>query len=70
MQSFNLFFRDDYEVSCPELDRLVELATQVEGVYGSRITGGGFGGCSVTLLKSSAVEKAIKHMKVRLFRSN
>ena len=58
--------RDDYEVSCPELDRLVEFATQVDGVYGSRITGGGFGGCSVTLLKSAAVEKAITHMKVRV----
>lgn len=39
----------DYEVSCPELDTLVDLAMEVEGVYGSRLTGGGFGGCTVTL---------------------
>ena len=45
----------DYEVSCVELDLLVKLALQVPGVYGSRITGGGFGGCSVTLVKRSAV---------------
>ncbi|CAM9994312.1 unnamed protein product, partial [Laminaria digitata] len=40
---------EDYEVSCPELDILVELAMEVEGVFGSRMTGGGFGGCTVTL---------------------
>lgn len=40
---------DDYEVSCPELDRLQTLAMEVDGVYGSRMTGGGFGGCTVTL---------------------
>lgn len=42
--------RDDYEVSCSEIDNLVELALQVDGVLGSRITGGGFGGCTVTLV--------------------
>jgi galactokinase len=46
--------RDDYEVSCEELDALVEIAKGVEGVYGARMTGGGFGGCTVTLLKSSS----------------
>lgn len=43
--------RKDYEVSCPELDVLVELAMEVEGVFGSRLTGGGFGGCTVTLVE-------------------
>ena len=47
---------DDYEVSCQELDLLVEIASSCEGVYGSRMTGGGFGGCTVTLVRSAAVE--------------
>jgi len=42
--------RDDYEVSCPELDSLVEIAANTEGVYGARMTGGGFGGCTINLL--------------------
>lgn len=58
VQSHNSL-RDDYEVSCPEIDTLVDLATGIGlegGVYGSRITGGGFGGCTVTLAKTAAVE--------------
>ena len=47
----------DYEVSCEELDYLVDTATQMPGVYGSRMTGGGFGGCTVNLVKPEAVEK-------------
>jgi galactokinase len=47
--------RDDYEVSCTELDVLVDAALAIPGVYGSRMTGGGFGGCTVTLLDQSAV---------------
>ncbi|NXC22713.1 GALK1 Galactokinase, partial [Corythaeola cristata] len=50
--------RDDYEVSCPELDELVAAALEVHGVYGSRMTGGGFGGCTVTLLEAAAAEQA------------
>lgn len=48
--------RDDYEVSCPELDFLVETALRVPGVLGSRMTGGGFGGCTVSLMRTDAVE--------------
>ncbi len=44
--------RDDYEVSCGELDVMVELASQLEGVYGARMTGGGFGGCTVNLVRA------------------
>ncbi|CAF1142914.1 unnamed protein product [Rotaria sordida] len=55
--------RDDFEVSCEELDQLVELARSVDGVYGSRMTGGGFGGCTVTLVKKSSVEKCIDTIK-------
>lgn len=44
--------RDDYEVSCRELDTLVELASRLAGVYGARMTGGGFGGCTVNLVRA------------------
>jgi galactokinase len=48
--------RDDYEVSCKELDLLVELASSISGVYGARMTGGGFGGCTVNLVSSDSAE--------------
>jgi galactokinase len=48
--------RDDYEVSGPELDLLVRIARGVRGVLGSRLTGAGFGGCTVTLARPDAVE--------------
>ncbi|MGD0773227.1 MAG: galactokinase [Candidatus Solibacter sp.] len=46
--------RDDYEVSCAELDFLADAALAIDGVYGSRMTGGGFGGCTVTLMRAEA----------------
>jgi len=49
--------RDQYEVSCPELDWLVKRAWETEGVYGSRMTGAGFGGCTVTLIEEKAIPK-------------
>jgi galactokinase len=48
--------RDDYEVSTPELDFLVEEAMKIKGVYGSRMTGGGFGGCTVSLVQPRHVD--------------
>lgn len=54
--------RDDFEVSCSELDQLVDAAVEVPGVFGSRMTGGGFGGCTVTLLKQESVQSCIDHM--------
>ncbi|HEX8354898.1 MAG TPA: galactokinase [Pyrinomonadaceae bacterium] len=48
--------RDDYEVSCRELDALVEIAEGVDGVLGARMTGGGFGGCTVNLVRRDAVD--------------
>ncbi|GFR57995.1 galactokinase-like [Elysia marginata] len=56
--------RDDYEVSCKELDQLVEFAMQKkgDGVYGSRMTGGGFGGCTVTLVERRNVQKVIEYI--------
>ncbi len=47
--------RDDFEVSCEELDTLVEIAQSTDGVFGARMTGGGFGGCAVALARSDAV---------------
>jgi len=49
--------RDDYEVSCAELDLMVDLARKVDGVYGSRMTGGGFGGCTVSLVRGEKVDE-------------
>ena len=49
--------RDDYEVSCKGLDLMVEIAQSVEGVYGARMTGGGFGGCTVNLVADTRVEE-------------
>ena len=49
--------RDDYEVSCLELDTLVDLAASVPGVLGARMMGGGFGGCTVNLVRDEALER-------------
>lgn len=57
--------RDLYEVSCRELDELVAAAMEVEGVFGSRMTGGGFGGCTVTLLQAHVIERTILHIQVK-----
>jgi len=48
--------KDDYEVSCPELDIMVEVALSLPGAYGSRMTGAGFGGCTVSLVEEAAAE--------------
>jgi len=53
----------DYEVSCEEIDILVELAQSYPGVYGSRLTGGGFGGCTVTLVDKTDVEGLCHYLK-------
>jgi len=54
--------RDDYEVSCEELDVLVEAARQVPGVYGGRMMGGGFGGCTINLVAPDQVENFIQQV--------
>ena len=59
--------RDDYDVSCGELEQLVSLATQdKEGVFGSRMTGGGFGGCTVTLLRKDVIAATQQRIEVRV----
>jgi hypothetical protein len=54
--------RDLYEVSCPELDWLVKRAWETDGVYGSRLTGAGFGGCTVTLIEEDAIPAYQEHI--------
>lgn len=56
MNESHISLRDDYDVSCPEIDVLVDAAWTVPGVLGSRITGGGFGGCTVSIVKDEAIE--------------
>lgn len=57
MNQSHASLRDNYEVSCRELDVMVELARGTEGVYGARMTGGGFGGCTVSLVETKAVDR-------------
>lgn len=57
MNASHVSLRDDYAVSCDEIDVLVEEAWKIDGVVGSRITGGGFGGCTVSIVKNDAVEE-------------
>jgi len=56
MNQSHASLRDDYEVSCRELDLMVALASRADGVCGARMTGGGFGGCTVNLVRSDSVE--------------
>ncbi len=56
MESSHNSLRDDFEVSCKELDLMVEFALNTEGVYGARMTGGGFGGCTINLVDSISIE--------------
>jgi galactokinase len=55
LQDSHCSLRDDYEVSCRELDLMVEIASAQPGLIGARMTGGGFGGCTVNLVESAAV---------------
>ena len=56
MNESHVSMRDDYEISCPELNLMVELAQGIGDVFGSRMTGGGFGGCTVSLVAADGVE--------------
>ena len=55
--------RDDYEVSCKELDVMVDLAKPIKGVFGARMTGGGFGGCTINLVAFDAVDEFTQTIK-------
>lgn len=66
MTASHVSLRDDYEVSCDELDALVDTAVGVPGVYGARMTGGGFGGCAIILAHVSQAER-ITHIVQQAF---
>lgn len=56
MRASHASLRADYEVSCPELDRIVEVASSMPGVLGARMTGGGFGGSAIALVRATAID--------------
>ncbi|MCL2711074.1 MAG: galactokinase [Planctomycetaceae bacterium] len=57
--------KEDFEITCPEIDSLVEIAQSVKGVIGSRMTGGGFGGCTVSLIETSRTAKIVSEISNR-----
>ncbi|MEX0599992.1 MAG: galactokinase, partial [Rhodothermales bacterium] len=62
MQASHSSLRDLFEVSCDELDTLVEAAGKIPGVLGARMTGGGFGGCTITLVRTESVADLNQHL--------
>jgi galactokinase len=64
MYSGHASLRDLYEVSCPELDALVNIARQQPGCFGARLTGAGFGGCTVNLVEEASAQAFIQNLKV------
>ena len=62
MNESHVSLRDDYEVTGIELDTMVEIAWNQEGVIGSRMTGAGFGGCTISIVKKGAVDKFIENV--------
>lgn len=60
MNQSHISLRDDYDVSCEEIDILVDLAWKIPDVLGSRITGGGFGGCTVSIVKDESIDTFIE----------
>ena len=60
MNQSHISLRDDYDVSCEEIDILVDLAWKIPGVLGSSITGGGFGGCTVSIVKDESIDTFIE----------
>jgi galactokinase len=64
MYESHLSLKNDYEVSCPELDAVVELAKNMtnDGIFGCRMTGAGFGGCAVSLVRTDAVQTVTRKM--------
>ncbi|GHT27516.1 galactokinase [Planctomycetales bacterium] len=62
MYASHISMKDDFEITCPEIDILVDIASKQKGVFGSRMTGGGFGGCTVSLVEAGQVNDVIKNV--------
>ena len=62
MNESHASMKNDYEVSCEEIDVLADLAQNFDGVYGSRLTGGGFGGCTVTLVRKESSQRLMDYL--------
>jgi galactokinase len=63
MREAHVSFRDDFEASCAEIDILVDLANRQPSCFGARLTGGGFGGCTVNLVAADRVEAFTQAMR-------
>jgi galactokinase len=63
MNASHLSLRDDYEVSCPELDAMVTAAWEQQGTLGARMTGAGFGGCTVSLVESASTTEFVQNVR-------
>ena len=62
MAESHVSMRDDFEISCPEVDIMVDIAAKIPGVFGARMTGGGFGGCTISLVEAGAVDGFMTRM--------
>ena len=67
MYESHVGLKNDYEVSCKELDYLVEYTNKYDEILGSRMMGGGFGGCTLSLIKGSLIDEFIKEIKQEYF---
>jgi galactokinase len=67
MRDSHRSLRDDYQVSCRELDLMTEIAVAQRGVIGARMTGGGFGGCTINLVEASAVDEFKRQVSAQYY---
>ena len=64
MLDSHLSLKENYEVSCKELDGVVDVAMEADGVFGARMTGAGFGGCAICLVANEHVDGVVEHLRV------
>lgn len=69
MKESHLSLKDEYEVSVYELDRLAELSWNFEGTWGGRMTGAGFGGCTINIVENSKIKDFISHVSNEYYKS-